>query len=588
MEIRAQRNNGMRDLTFLPSLSLQTMSSNYTCPCLNVQIHTHRPPSLSPSLPISDPYYQPVYVGQDGIVIVRILPSYCFILFIFLFQVHPQLTLRSRIHSKRQSDSERLLHRHTSLTCLICRLPIYRVLQSIPPDMDVTEGPVLPTEDWVEHEVLQSESGWIELSKQCLVSPLTFSQAQERVSGIFPGQDFAHLSVSSKTDESVVLSQNSEAYSPVFRVILPTTHIPIPPSPSLSTSEPASTEPQTSDTSPKVLPPLSPLFPPPPFVPSHPTFDHLSAIALRQSDQLRKNAEEQLSQIVQARVLEIEKEEEELRRQVQLLWAASREAEAVLMQETKLQSPDKRHTASDSAVMASSLASLGFKRVSPVAISDFIPVSTVRTPSPTHDPHPSALSTSLAASSFHHPKASGEGGRSVSPSAGTLTSPLPTSPTLVGSINYRDPIRRDMNENKDIATSFRYVVDMEAERETRARQYQSPSNTKSPRVNTRITSDLNPAAPNATTGPSTSKTKASSEEPLSPSGSKGKRKVTFDIKPVVPDGEREAKADEESGEGQALVNVRSRRSDSFMQLLSLNWRTTTPIHPKEILMMAQS
>ena len=386
----------------------------------------------------------------------------------------------------------------------------------------------------------------------------------------------------------MVLSQNSEAYSPVFRVILPTTHIPIPPPPSLSTSEPASTEPQTSDTSPKVLPPLSPLFPPPPFVPSHPTFDHLSAIALRQSDQLRKNAEEQLSQIVQARVLEIEKEEEELRRQVQLLWAASREAEAVLMQETKLQSPDKRHTASDPAVMASSLASLGFKRVSPVAISDFIPVSTVRTPSPTHDPHPSALSTSLAASSFHHPKASGEGRRSVSPSAGTLTSPLPTSPTLVGSINYRDPIRRDMNENKDIATSFRYVVDMEAERETRARQYQSPSNTKSPRVNTRITSDLNPAAPNATTGPSTSKAKASSEEPLSPSGLKGKRKVTFDIKPVVPDGEREAKADEESGEGQALVNVRSRRSDSFMQLLSLNWRTTTPIHPKEILMMAQS
>ena len=392
----------------------------------------------------------------------------------------------------------------------------------------------------------------------------------------------------------MVLSQNSEAYSPIFRVVLPTIPVPLPPPPSLPTSEPSSPELQTSVTSLKVLPPLSPLFPPPPFVPSHPAFDHLSAVALGRSDQLRKDTEEQLSRIVQARVLEIEKEEEELRRQVQLLWAVSREAEAVLTQETEPQSPDKRHTDSDSAVMTSSStqAGQGSKRVSLVAVCDFIPVSTVRTPSPTHDAFPSALSTSLAASSFHHPKAS-EGRRSISPSARTLSSPLPTSPTLVGSINYRDPTRRDMNENKDIATSFRYAVDMEAERETRARQYQSLSNTKSPRVNTRITSDPNPAAPNVTTehsgqttGHSTSKTKTSSEEPLSP-GSKGKRKVTFDIKPVVPSGEREAKTDEESGEGQALTNVQSRPSDSFMQLLSLNWRTTTLIHPKEILMTAQ-
>ena len=184
---------------------------------------------------------------------MRILPPLMSLFYLFLhFQVHPQLTLRSRTHSKPQSDSERLLRRHTSLTCLICRLPVYRVLQSIPPDMDVTEGPVLPTEEWVEHEVLQSESGWIELSKQCLVSPLVLFQAQERVS---PGQDFAHLSVSSKTDEAVVLSQNSEAYSPIFCVVLPTTPIPIPPPPSLSTSEPSSLGPQTSGTSPKVLPP---------------------------------------------------------------------------------------------------------------------------------------------------------------------------------------------------------------------------------------------------------------------------------------------------------------------------------------------
>jgi hypothetical protein len=94
-----------------------------------------------------------------------------FIYFIFLLQVHPQLTLRSRTDSKAQSDSDRFLHRHTSLTCLICRLSVYRVLQLIPPDMDSTEGPVLPTEEWAEDQVLQSGSGWIEMAKQCLVSP---------------------------------------------------------------------------------------------------------------------------------------------------------------------------------------------------------------------------------------------------------------------------------------------------------------------------------------------------------------------------------------------------------------------------------
>jgi hypothetical protein len=114
-----------------------------------------------------------------------------------------------------------------------------------------------------------------------------------------------------------------------------------------------------------------------------------------------------------------------------------------------------------------------------------------------------------------------------------------------------------MNENKDIATSFKYVVDMEAERSTRARQYQSLSDVKSHRVN-----KLNPDPtvsggavehPEPIAGPSTSKNKAAPEELPSPSGSKGKRKVTFDIKPVVPRGDGEAQVDEVTGEGQAHI-----------------------------------
>jgi hypothetical protein len=368
--------------------------------------------------------------------------------------------------------------------------------------------------------------------------------------------------VCSKTDESVALLQSSEAYSSVFRVVLPTSLAPIPPPPpSDNTSQPSSPDPRQSDPPLKVLPSLSPLFPPPPFIPSHPTFDHLSAVALQRSDQLRKNAEDHLLQVVQSCVSEIEKEEEELRRQVQLLWSAFREAESVLAQEMKLQSPDKRSAVTDSVFTTSpSHAGRGSKRISSVTVSDFVPVSTVRLPSPTHELHPSALSTSLAVSSFYHPKASSEERRSASPIAATLSSPLPTSPTLVGSINYRDPVRRDMNENKDIATSFKYVVDLEAERSARARHYQPLSNVKSPRVNSKLTGNPNPTVEDGAaehsdpiTGPSTSKNKAPLEELSSPPGSKGKRKVTFDIKPVVPGGESEARIDDEPREGQNPV-----------------------------------
>ncbi|KAH9062672.1 hypothetical protein EDB87DRAFT_1605216, partial [Lactarius vividus] len=468
------------------------MSSNYACPCLNVLIAVQAPPppDTPPSTP-TDSNYQPVYVGEEGVSIV-----------------HPQLTLRSRTHSEPESKSALLFRRHTSLTCLICRTSVYRVLQLVPPDLDAGEGPVLPTEEWVEQEVLRSGSGWIELAKQCL------------------------------TDESMAQLRASDAYSSVFRVALPARLDHVPTSP-LSASHPSSPKPPPQPESPhNVLPPLSPLFPPPPFVPSHPAFDHLSTIALQRSDQLRQFAEEQVSQIVRARVSAIEKEEAELRRQVQLLWAAFREAESILIQEQRLRSPSNQPIVTNSAVVPPlSLAS-------PVAINDFIPVSIVKQSSSIRDIAPSALSTSLAGSSFHYSKISSEGRHSTSPIAATPSSSLPTGPTPAGSISYRDPVRRDMNENKDIATSFKYVVDMESERNTRTKQYQSLSNIKSPRVNAKLTANATIAVSDTVEhsgpvpGPSTPLNRVLPQESLSPSGSKGKRKVTFDIKPAVSGGEK--------------------------------------------------
>lgn len=65
--------------------------------------------------------------------------------------------------------------RHVILTCLVCQTLVYRVLQTISPDVESGEGPVLPNEDWAEKDVLKSATGWIEVFKDCLVRTLFLS-----------------------------------------------------------------------------------------------------------------------------------------------------------------------------------------------------------------------------------------------------------------------------------------------------------------------------------------------------------------------------------------------------------------------------
>jgi hypothetical protein len=59
------------------------MSSDYACPCLNVLIVVQAPPppDTPPSTP-TDSNYRPVYVGEEGVSIVRIIS----LLFGFLLQ----------------------------------------------------------------------------------------------------------------------------------------------------------------------------------------------------------------------------------------------------------------------------------------------------------------------------------------------------------------------------------------------------------------------------------------------------------------------------------------------------------------------
>jgi hypothetical protein len=59
--------------------------------------------------------------------------------------------------------------RYVSLICMLCQFPAYRVLQSIYPDSEGKEGPILPTDEWVEKEVLKTRLGRLEVNKDCLV-----------------------------------------------------------------------------------------------------------------------------------------------------------------------------------------------------------------------------------------------------------------------------------------------------------------------------------------------------------------------------------------------------------------------------------
>jgi hypothetical protein len=79
------------------------------------------------------------------------------------------VTLRTRSKPVPIGDTSRCT-RYTSLTCLICQVLVYRVHQVVPLDVEGKDGPLLPTNEWVEKEVLKSTTGWIEVYRNGLVS----------------------------------------------------------------------------------------------------------------------------------------------------------------------------------------------------------------------------------------------------------------------------------------------------------------------------------------------------------------------------------------------------------------------------------
>jgi len=60
--------------------------------------------------------------------------------------------------------------RYMSLICLNCQSLVYRVSRSSILNGEERPGPVIPTEEWIEKDVLKTSTGKVEVHKACLVS----------------------------------------------------------------------------------------------------------------------------------------------------------------------------------------------------------------------------------------------------------------------------------------------------------------------------------------------------------------------------------------------------------------------------------
>lgn len=144
-------------------------AGKYACKCLNIRIHA-QPTTTTP--PPVEAGFTAVYAADQGIRVVRsphLVPNRPAADHPDI-KAHTEVTLRSRSKPVPDAGSpDGDLSRYTTVTCLVCGVPTYRVAQRITPDLINEVGPVLPTDDWVEKELLKSSSGWIEVYGGCLV-----------------------------------------------------------------------------------------------------------------------------------------------------------------------------------------------------------------------------------------------------------------------------------------------------------------------------------------------------------------------------------------------------------------------------------
>ena len=326
------------------------------------------------------------------------------------------------------------------------------------------------------------------------------------------------------------------------------------------------------------LPALRPLFFPPPFTPSHPIFLHLASIANEESQNLRGTAEQRIADFVKAEMAAIEAGEQSLRHQVEVFWTMYKDHLNALQGEPSKQTSNVART----SVSHSAFGPGGMGAVissCSVSIRNFDPVPISPPLSPlSSGPRTSALSASLATSTFHH--LNNNEARTHSSSYCGSTSTLSTSSesaTLIpdavpAATNNILQFKRNINDDINTQASYRYFVNLEEdmarykrsqeaamkeqqEAQAGKRVQQAPTQAESSGINTN--GKLNHKAVVQATKPQTTTEDGSAkhEESTSPrERGKGKRKVTFDVEPAVMTSKTEAEGkvedvttDEDSG-----------------------------------------
>lgn len=388
----------------------------------------------------------------------------------------------------------------------------------------------------------------------------------------------------------------SPNYSRTFALLIPHT-TPLSKSPEPIFEGPLS----RSSISPPPPPPryfsnLRPVFLPPPFSPSHPVFTHLSTIALKESQAIRDAAEDYMTEHRKAKISEIEKADAELKRSVDSVWKKFQEGVSQI-QHKQVQTNPRRTSSSRSRERSSSNGRDPSAHGAPISVRTFVPavVSRTRSASPSA-PRISALSASLATSSFHHPRAklnrtspppsnrspsvasNGSNNSSQSNSSTLIAPQLPDGSNVL-------KFRRNLQETIDTATSYRFFVNLEEDmaRHQRGRHLETDrSQQDSHQTQQGGSSHANTGQPangdkTSKKPPSESQSNAEKfdqpaerlEDDLSPTRgrekSKGKRKVTFDVQPAVVTIKRDVLADKE--EQDELANQDQRGMYIFPSLV---------------------
>ncbi|KAJ7693831.1 hypothetical protein B0H17DRAFT_1058404 [Mycena rosella] len=400
-----------------------TQPTAYACRCLNVRITPVSQFSDPPDLPVSTPEFNHVHVADEGISVA-----------------HPQVTLRIRTRGELTSRHRRA--RYTSLTCLVCQVLVYRVHQIVSLDADGRDGPLIPSEDWVEQDILKSPSGWIEVHKQCL------------------------------TGDAITRAEASPQYSALFSLAIP-----------IAASPPASAQPEIED-APQVayLAHLPPLFLPPPFTPAHPVFLHLASLAKAESDAQRSAVETHIAEVLRAKSAQLAHTEARLRWQVETVWLKYREGFQSLepVDTSSLASPRSPRSPAPRAASGSTgtPASPTITGTPVAVVGGFVPLPVA----PTRNIRPAAvssLSASLAESGMHHPRARAPS--SPPRPASTLSSSSVTlsagSATLAGSPRAHPHapapgFERNPDEALNTAASYRFFQDLEADMARSKREQQ--------------------------------------------------------------------------------------------------------------------